>query len=149
MKSILFFLIPIALLSCRTYSDEDKAHFDKEIEAYIKSKGLKGLERSESGLYYRIDDEGSERKILFKDQVHFKYKGTLTNGKVFDDQTKEGQTFYVQELIGAWKEIMLEIGEGGKAFIIAPPQLGYGNHQLDKIPQNSILVYELEIVEVI
>jgi FKBP-type peptidyl-prolyl cis-trans isomerase FkpA len=37
---------------------------------------------------------------------------------------------------------------GAKVQIIVPPQLGYGNHELDKIPQNTILFYEIEIVDI-
>jgi FKBP-type peptidyl-prolyl cis-trans isomerase len=106
------------------------------------------MTRTDSGLYYKIIDQGSERKIKYKDQVHFKYKGTLKDGTVFDDQMEAGQTFHVSELIAAWKEVMMELGEGGKCSLISPPQLGYGNYDLEKIPPNSILIYELEIIEV-
>jgi FKBP-type peptidyl-prolyl cis-trans isomerase len=51
----------------------------------------------------------------------------------------------VKDLIGAWKEIMLELKPGATAFLIAPPYLGYGQHELDDIPANSILVYTLTI----
>lgn len=148
MRLLIFLLPLIAFVSCKTYSDDDKATFEKEIKAYIKDKKLEGLKRSGSGLYFKIEDTGGDRKIQFKDRVHFKYVGKLTSGKEFDNQLTEGQTFYVQELIPAWKEIMLELGEGGKAFIISPPHLGYGDHELEKIPQHSILIYEIEIVEV-
>lgn len=147
MKLLVFFL-PLALLACKTYSDDDKANFEAEIKSYIKENNIEGLSRSGSGLYYKIEQQGADRTIQYKDRVHFKYVGKLTNGKEFDNQLAEGQTFYVQELIPAWKEIMFELGEGGKAYIISPPHLGYGDHELEKIPQHSILIYEIEIVEV-
>lgn len=145
---LLIFVIPLIVLGCKTYTEDDKASFESDIKSYIKKNKLEGLTRSGSGLYYKIEQKGEGRTINYKDRVHFKYLGKLTNGKEFDNQQAEGQTFYVQELIPAWKEIMLELGEGGKAFIISPPHLGYGDHELEKIPQHSILIYEIEIVEV-
>lgn len=142
-------LLGIALLltSCgKTYSDADIEGFDNEIKAYIKKNKLE-LDESGSGLYYRIDSLGSERKIQFTDEVSFTYKGTLLDGTVFDERT-EPVTFQVKQLIGCWKEIMLELGEGGKAYIISPPQLGYGAHDLEKIPKNSIIIFELEVTGV-
>ena len=142
----LFLLLTLCCTSCATYSDDQLDAFDQEIEAYIKKKDLK-LERSSSGLYYTIENPGEGNKIQFKDRVAFKYKGSLLNGKVIDEQT-EPIEFQVEELIGAWQETMLMLRPGGKAFIIAPPQLGYGEHDLDDIPQNSILIFELEVIEV-
>lgn len=138
-------LVLFFLTGCQTYSNDQKNEFDDEIQAYIKDKGL-DLERSESGLYFKILDKGDGDEVLFRDKVAFKYRGEFLNGKVFDEQ-KEPIEYNVDILIGAWKEIMLELNEGGKAFIIAPPTLGYGENDLEAIPPNSILVYNLEVVE--
>ena len=147
MRTLLFIMgVLVINSSCKTYSDDDLKVFDKEIEAYIKSKNL-DLERSESGLYFTIIEEGEGDEILYSNNVSFTYKGTLLNGNVFDEQ-KEPVTFKVNQLIGAWKEIMLDLKKGGKAFLIAPPQLGYGDRELDQIPANSILVFEMEVTDV-
>ena len=147
MRTLLFIMgVLVISSSCKTYSDDDLKVFDKEIEAYIKSKNL-DLERSESGLYFTIIEEGEGDEILYSNNVSFTYKGTLLNGIVFDEQN-EPVTFKVNQLIGAWKEIMLDLKKGGKAFLITPPQLGYGDRELDKIPANSILVFEMEVTDV-
>lgn len=147
MRTLLFIIgVLVITSSCKTYSDDDLKVFDKEIETYIKSKNL-DLKRSESGLYFTIIEEGEGDEILYSNNVSFTYKGTLLNGNVFDEQ-KEPVSFKVNQLIGAWKEIMLDLKKGGKAFLIAPPQLGYGDRELDKIPANSILVFEMEVTDV-
>ncbi len=141
--SSFFFL----LSACKTYNEADKSGFDERIEAYVNKHKL-ALTRSDSGLYYRIDDPGTGEYIKFENVVDFTYKGSLLNGKVFDDRSQEPVSFKVSQLIGAWKEIMLNLKKGGKAYLIAPPQLAYGDRKLDDIPANSILIFELEVTDV-
>lgn len=150
MKRINFFLfalISVLLVSCDSYSDEELSKFDKKIEKYLKRKNIK-CEKSASGLYYKIREEGEGEFIQFTDKVMVKYKGTLLNGDVFDEQT-EAIELPVSEQINAWKELMLQLKKGSKAYMVAPPQLGYGQYEVDKISPNSILVFELEVVDVI
>lgn len=147
MKHLIPLFIALALTtSCKTYSDEDKKNFDKEITAYIEKNNL-DCEKSSSGMYYKIIEQGDGDPIQFKDHVYFTYKGEFLDGEVFDEQ-KEPVDFNVDQLIGAWKEIMLKLNVGGKAFLIAPPHLGYGTHDLEDIPANSILVYNMEVTAI-
>lgn len=144
---IVFLGITVLLTGCKTYNDDELKDFDEQIQSYIAQEKLDSLERSESGLYYRILSEGDGDPILYTDMVSFKYTGTLLDGTVFDRQI-EPISFKVNELIGAWREIMSYLKSGGKAFLIAPPQLAYGDRNLDDIPANSILIFEIEVVEV-
>jgi len=148
MRIVLLLAIGILVASCKTYSDDQLDEFDEEIQAFVDKNGL-DCERSNSGLYYKIIDEGDGRKVNYTDIVHFKYEGRLLDGTIFDDHKDEAVEFRISELIAAWKEIMLELNEGGKAYIISPPQLAYGDYDLDDIPSNSILIFTIEIIEVI
>lgn len=138
-----FLLLSITLIGCQTYSETDKQKFDKEIQAYLKEKKI-DCEKSPSGLYYKIIEPGEGENIRFQDVVSFSYKGSFLTGEVFDNEKKPVE-FEVKDLIGAWKEIMLELKPGAKAFLVAPPYLGYGDRKLDDIPANSILVFDMEI----
>lgn len=150
MKQTYFVLFSLVfmLVACKTYNDEDKQQFDKEIESFIKKKGYV-MEKSDSGLYFEILEVGDSTAeyIKLNDIVSFKYTGKLLNGEEFDHQEKPVE-FVVNDLIAAWQETMFYLKKGGKAHIIAPPQLGYGDHDLDDIPKNSILEFELEIIDV-
>lgn len=144
MQKILpLLLVLLAFTSCKTYSEEDKKSFDQQIKEYLSKKNIE-CSRSDSGLYYKILEPGEGENIRFQDVVSFSYKGSFLSGEVFDKEKKPVE-FAVKDLIGAWKEIMLELKPGAKAYLIAPPHLGYGDRKLDDIPPNSILVYELEI----
>ena len=144
---ILFFLLGIT--SCKTYSEDDHKKFDLSIQNYIKKNQLKGFEKSESGLYYKIINEGSGEFIKLTDEVSFNYVGKLLNGKIFDGEHKNNPiTFQMEDLIQGWKEGMMYLKPGGKMKMIVPPYLGYGDYQLEDIPQHSILVFDIEIVDV-
>lgn len=143
MKIGVFLVCALTLFACKTYSEEDKKNFDAQIKNYLKEKNI-SCERSESGLYYQIIEPGEGENIQYLDSVTFTYKGTFLDGNNFYSP-KEPVTYAVKDLIGAWKEIMLELKPGAKAFLVAPPHLGYGDRKLDDIPENSILVFEMEI----
>lgn len=149
MKKLLF-IVPLllALTACKTYSEEDKAGFDQRIEKFVAKSGIP-YERSESGLYYFIEEEGEGEYIKFTDEVSFTYVGKLLSGEVFDSKHKRtALTFEVSKLIEGWKEAFAYLKKGGKAKLIIPPTLGYGDHDLPDIPPHSILVYDVEIVDV-
>lgn len=149
MKLIVYFLLSSLLLAAcgKTYSEDDLSDFDEQIKAYVDKNDIE-VERSSSGLYFRIDSVGSEPLIQFGDNVTFTYTGKFLSGKVFDNNKGKPLSLPLRELIGAWKEILLQMGEGGKAYFIAPPSLAYGNRDLEKIPKNSILIYTIEVIDV-
>jgi FKBP-type peptidyl-prolyl cis-trans isomerase FkpA len=145
---LIFVAILFAVFSCQTYSDSDKTNFDQKIQKYIQ-KSPNEFKKSESGLYYFIEKEGEGDYIKLTDEVSFTYEGKLLNGTIFDGQNKRKPvTFQVSKLIQAWQETMLYLKKGGKAKIISPPQLGYGDYDLEAIPKNSILIFEMEIIDV-
>lgn len=146
MRLISVLILSLLFVGCNSYSEDEKKSYDQQISEYLKKKDIKCTKTS-SGLYYKILSQGEGRPILYKDVVSFKYKGEFIDGKVFDEK-KEPIEYPVQELIGAWQEILLMLNEGGSAYLVCPPHLGYGGYDLDDIPPNSILVYNLEVVDV-
>lgn len=105
------------------------------------------MTKSDSGLYYHIHKEGEGNPIKGTAIISAIYTGKLLNGKIFDQQ-KEPTELTLKNLIHGWREVVCYLKPGGKATIIVPPQLGYGQQKLPKIPESSILIFELEIVDV-
>lgn len=144
--SLLIFVFGFS--ACNTYTEQDKDNFDKKIQEFV-AKGTDKYEKSESGLYYSIENEGEGDYIKFTDMVSFKYEGKFLTGEPFDNRHRNTPlTFQVSQLIEGWKEAFLYLKKGGKAKIIVPPYLGYGDHQLEDIPANSILFFTIEVVDV-
>lgn len=142
------FIINI-LVGCKTYSNEDHLKFDKRIQNFIFKNKQSGYEKSESGLYFKIIDEGEGNLIKLTDEVNFNYVGKLLNGNVFDGEHKKNPiSFQMKDLIEGWKEGMMYLKPGGKIKLIVPPYLGYGDYKLEKIPPHSILFFEIEVIDV-
>ncbi len=127
---------------------------DALIQNYIKEKGLKDVQKTESGLYYIITQKGTGANIEKGKKAIMNYTGYLLDGKMFDsnvDASKhhvEPLKFNVGEgsMIRAWDEGVLLLNKGAKAKFIVPSALGYGSQAMGQdIPANSVLVFDLEL----
>ncbi len=79
------------------------------------------------------------------------YRGTLIDGTEFDSSYERGKpsTFQVRKVIKGWREALLLMKEGAKWELYIPPDLGYGKRSpRDRIPPNSALIYEVELLSV-
>ncbi|MES2555139.1 MAG: FKBP-type peptidyl-prolyl cis-trans isomerase [Bacteroidota bacterium] len=150
IKFSLLVFITLSLGACKTYSDDDKASFDKTIEQYIAKKKDWKMTKSTSGLYLEVLQEGTgDEPVIFGSEVTIAYKGQLLNGKVFDKKTiKAPLKSNLKGLIMAFQEGLLGQKAGAKLRMVVPPHLGYADNELEGIPANSVLVFEVELVEV-
>jgi FKBP-type peptidyl-prolyl cis-trans isomerase FkpA len=144
-KYLILLSFSLFLFACgELYSEQDLNQFDAEIQKLIAEKNW-DCERSESGLYYQIIEEGDGDFIPIDAKVLVTYKGTLTNGKIFDQTSDEPVSLYAKSLIDGWREALLFLNIGSEVRLIIPPNLGYKNRELPDIPKNSILIFEIKI----
>ena len=105
-----------------------------------------------SGLQYRIINEGSGHDSPKPESVvSVHYRGKLTNGFEFDSSYKRNQpaSFPVNGVIRGWTEALQLMKEGDKWELIIPPDLGYGSKGAGNIiPPDSILIFEVELIEI-
>lgn len=115
-----------------------------------KNKGNPEIKATESGLQYKIVTEGSGPTPKESDTVSVHYKGTLTDGTEFDSSYKRNQPaeFPLRGVIPGWTEGLQLMKKGGKAQFWIPPQLAYGDRPRPGIPSNSVLVFEVELLDV-
>ena len=151
MRNLLFILLTGSLvLSCSTYSEEEKNGFVSKAEEYAKKHHWK-YEVLEGGLIVEVLEKGTgTEKIQRGSELELSYKGTLTNGSKFD-QTEPGKPLKsnLKGLIGGFQLGLLGHVAGTKLRMVVPPQLGYGDDVLDKIPSNSTLIFEISVEKVI
>ncbi|HVP67671.1 MAG TPA: FKBP-type peptidyl-prolyl cis-trans isomerase [Anaeromyxobacteraceae bacterium] len=119
------------------------------VENYAKEKGA---EKTASGLVYISLREGSGTSPKASDKVKVNYEGKLTDGKVFDSSYKRGQPvdFTLNQVIPCWTEGVAKMKPGGKAKLVCPPAIAYGERGAGGgvIPPNATLVFEVELLEV-
>lgn len=122
----------------------------KEGEAFLAKNASKaGVETTESGLQYVIENAGGDYKVAPADTVEVKYKGTLLDGTVFDETIgDETRTFTANRVIKGWTEGLGLLGEGGKATFYIPADLAYGERGTRGIAPNSVLVFDVEVVRI-
>ena len=110
-----------------------------------------GVMRTDSGMLYRILDEGVGEKPAASDTVVVHYRGTLINGAEFDSSIKRNQpaTFGLNSIIPGWQEILQLMPEGSRWEVVIPPALAYGSTGAGgMIGPEETLIFEIELIEI-
>jgi FKBP-type peptidyl-prolyl cis-trans isomerase FkpA/FKBP-type peptidyl-prolyl cis-trans isomerase FklB len=129
-------------------SEANKAKGDEFLAA---NKDKEGVKVTDSGLQYKIIEEGTGKSPKATDRVKVHYAGTLIDGTEFDSSIKRGTpaTFGVNGVIKGWTEALQMMKEGGKWKLFIPADLAYGPMDRPSIPGNSVLIFDVELLEVI
>ena len=110
-----------------------------------------GVKETSSGLQYQILHRGNQqKKPTAVDQVLVHYHGTLLNGAVFDSSVDRQQpiSFGLNQVIPGWTEGLQLMSVGDKARFWIPAHLGYGKQKVGNIPPGSLLIFEVELLEI-
>jgi FKBP-type peptidyl-prolyl cis-trans isomerase FkpA len=144
-------LIVFALIFFTSCSKNESVDYvtknDVEIQKYISDNNL-NAEKSNSGLYYVIDNLGSGAQPITTNNVTVAYKGYYSNGSVFDQSDAEGISFNLQQVISGWTEGITYFKEGGNGMLLIPAHLGYGNNNYNGIPGGSVLIFDVKLISV-
>lgn len=111
-----------------------------------------GVQTTPSGLQYRVLKAANGPSPTLSDTVRCNYRGTLLNGTEFDNSQAHGgpQEFPVEGVIPGWTEALQKMHVGEKWQLFVPPNLAYGaNPPGPPIEPNSLLVFEIELVEIV
>ncbi|MEI6487582.1 MAG: FKBP-type peptidyl-prolyl cis-trans isomerase [Bacteroidota bacterium] len=120
----------------------------------VKSEKVKNPKtmKTASGLEYTITTKGNGKKPENGDKVKVHYTGKLLNDTVFDSSVSRGQPFEFKlgagQVIKGWDEAFLLLQVGDKATIKLPPSIAYGEQANGKIPANSTLIFDIELLDV-
>jgi len=134
--------------------EQKKRRAEQELETVAEGKQFMeenakkpGVVTTESGLQYKVIQEGTGKSPGPQDQVTVNYRGTLIDGKEFDSSEKRGKpaTFKLNGVIKGWSAGLQLMKEGGKAVLYIPPNLGYG----DRGPLgHRTLIFDVELLSV-
>ena len=122
-------------------------------EAFLaRAASEPGSVRQPSGLLYRELKPGSGVAPAPAGKVLVRYTGTLTDGTVFDASAREGRpvVFDLEQVIPCWKEGLQLMRTGGRARLVCPSDLAYGDTGLPpKIRPGATIVFDLELVDLV
>ncbi len=136
------------MVSCKKFDPEKQADLDETlITNYISSNSLAATGTG-SGLYYTIDSLGTGVYPTLASSVTVVYKGSLLDGKVFDESSAAGATFPLSSVITGWQEGIPKYKAGGRGKLLIPSGLGYGNQSVGTIPVNSVLLFDIHLISV-
>ncbi|SFZ93849.1 FKBP-type peptidyl-prolyl cis-trans isomerase FkpA [Flaviramulus basaltis] len=144
-------LLAMALILFTSCGKDDSIDYvnknDEDIQEYITDNNL-NAEKSDSGLYYIIENQGSGAQPNINSNVTVAYKGYFTNGSVFDQSDAEGISFNLQQVITGWTEGITYFNEGGSGMLLIPAHLAYGNNNYNGIPGGSVLIFDINLISV-
>jgi FKBP-type peptidyl-prolyl cis-trans isomerase FkpA len=134
----------------RKLKGEKQAALGKEF--LEKAAAEKGAVKTESGLVYISLKEGEGASPTVTDTVKVHYAGTLIDGKEFDSSYKRSKPidFPLNGVIKCWTEGLQKMKPGGKAKLVCPPSIAYGDNGAGElILPGATLVFEVELLEVL
>ncbi|MBK8444510.1 MAG: FKBP-type peptidyl-prolyl cis-trans isomerase [Sphingobacteriales bacterium] len=126
----------------------------KETETIANYAGNRGLtmQKTQRGVFYNISNEGSGNKPKDGEEVYVNYRGTLLDGTEFDSSHKRNEPFKFilgkNMVIPGWEDAIPLMGKGGRGTFIIPSHLAYGAMARPGIPANSVLVFDIELLDI-
>ncbi|AEI38295.1 MAG: FKBP-type peptidyl-prolyl cis-trans isomerase [Zymomonas mobilis subsp. pomaceae] len=118
-----------------------------------KNEQVKGVQKTASGLQYKVIKLGNGPQPNASDMVSIDYQGSLTDGTVFDSTARNGGTpmvMPVSKVIPGFSEALQLMKQGSEYRFWIPPHLGYGAEGAGNvIPPNAVLVFDIKLISVV
>jgi FKBP-type peptidyl-prolyl cis-trans isomerase len=141
-------VIQVYMIKAQTTMNEKTQEENKKFLETNKQKP--GVKTTASGLQYEVIQEGTGVMPKATDKVRVNYHGTLVDGTVFDSSIERGTPleFELNKVIPGWTEGLQLMKVGSKYRFYLSPELGYGARSMGKIKPYSILIFEVELLDV-
>jgi len=122
----------------------------KGIDFLVENGKKAGVITTSSGLQYEVIKEGTGARPAASDVVKVHYEGKLIDGISFDSSLGGAPIeFPLDQVISGWTEGLQLMKVGSKYKFYIPPELGYGEGGAGPIPPNSVLIFDVELLDII
>lgn len=136
-------------------SDTSRAAREQNAIVNLAIDSLWAVQPAAEGYFYEVIRPGDGPPVAWGDRLRADYRGTFTDGTVFDETYKRQRPleFYVGNMIPAWNYGLQQINVGGRIRLLAPSAAAYGADGLllpdgdTLVPPHSVLVFEVEVLE--
>ena len=155
----LFFALLLGFSACKKetvpYYDPAKIAAEDEalIQEYLAKDSITNATRTSSGLYYAVLQPGTGQEVKAGNTVSVHYIGRFLNGQKFDSSYDRGEALEVTRVgsanvIKGWNEGLLLMKKGEKGVLYIPSALAYGPNGNSSIPSNTVLKFEITVLDV-
>lgn len=153
-RRLLALLCVLSLCACARPAPPPAADESAAGKAFlVRNAAAPGVHVTKSGLQYRILHSGPATGLRPKpaDEVKVNYEGKLLDGHVFDSSYARGApaAMTVRDLVPGWIEALQLMRPGDEWLLYVPPSLGYGDRGAGPIPPGAVLVFKLELIDVL
>jgi len=148
---VIVILIIMAIKMLSGNSEAAKKALEEGRKFLEQNKKNEGVQSTSSGLQYQFLRQGNGGATpTASDKVEVHYHGSLIDGTVFDSSVNRGQTitFGLSQVIPGWTEGLQLMSEGDKLRLFIPSELAYGKRSAGKIPPNSTLIFDVELIKI-
>jgi FKBP-type peptidyl-prolyl cis-trans isomerase FkpA len=139
-----------SLIQTRTAKVAQKEKADSA-SFLVKAAAEPGATKTASGMIYKDLTPGNGATPKATDTVKVNYRGTFTNNTEFDSSYKRNQPaqFPLNGVIKCWTEGVQKMKVGGKARLVCPSDIAYGDQGRGSIPGGATLVFEIELLDIV
>lgn len=142
---VLLLLLPsCAKKKAKKQAEED----DNIIKEYIATHNLIAT-KTESGLYYVIENQGTGAGCSGFSDVTVAYTGYFTDDTQFEQSDAAGITLNLGGVIEGWHEGVPYFKEGGTGKLLCPSALAYGTNGNATIPPNTVIIFDINLIDVL
>jgi len=125
---------------------EQKEFDNTKIKDFIAENNLTEVDSTLSGIYYAITEAGAGESPTATSSVTVDYKGYFTDGRIFDESSQP-VTFGLNAVIQGWQEALPLLKRGSTGTFLLPSDLAYGSTGTSSIPPNTMLIFDITLVD--
>ena len=148
-------VISVSIWSCTTesvFDENEQLAIDRQlILDYIQENSINAVQIEDTGIYYSISQQGSGPTPEFASSVFTDYRGYLLDGTEFDTSEGRGVFNFVigaGAVIQGWERGFQEFNKGTAATLFIPSKFGYGSRRQGSIPPNSVLIFDVNVIDI-
>ena len=130
----------------QTISAKREAAQQEYLENFQKEKGVKKLD---NGAMIKLSRPGKGKNPKADSTVTVHYTGTLLDGTKFDSSRERNAPFKTRltDVVPCWTKAVQQMKPGARAQVVCPPSTAYGNRPVGPIPPNSVLLFDIELID--
>jgi len=147
-----FFVISILFFLAGCVQDSPNVKQISNLKFFVENQGFEGINVIEKGLHYAVLESGdsSTESPQLSDTITAHFHGTLTDGTVFWSSVESNEPLTVQlsDLIEGCQKVISLMKKNDKWRVYIDPSMAYGDEGRPGIPSNSILIFDIELLDI-